>query len=135
MYILLSSGKALPSSSVHKLVLLLASCCAPLCMTKCTSSGGCTASYVDLVWKVQLLSLHNIFSFQLLRPCLHGNGAKCNRTGTLGIGLALTRKLMEPFHTKPLAVPERLHLESRSCMEPNQNVLVLTIRTVLVRYA
>ena len=31
---------------------------------------------------------------------------------------------MEPFHIEPLAMPERVRLESRSLMEPNQNVRV-----------
>ena len=43
-----------------------------------------------------------------------------NRTRTVRIGLAFTRELMEPFHTGPLAVPELVHLESRSRTEPNQ---------------
>ena len=41
-----------------------------------------------------------------LRPRLHGNGSMWNRTRTVRIGLVLTRELMEPFHTEPLAVPE-----------------------------
>ena len=44
--------------------------------------------------------------------------------GTVRIGLAFTRELMEPFHTELLAVPELVHLESRSRTEPNQKVLV-----------
>ena len=49
---------------------------------------------------------------------------KWNRTSMVRIGLALTRELMEPFQTEPLAVPERVHLESRSRMEPNQHVFM-----------
>ena len=59
-----------------------------------------------------------------LRPRLHGNGSMWNRTRTVRIGLAFTRELMEPFHTELLAVPELVHLESRSRKEPNQKVLV-----------
>ena len=55
---------------------------------------------------------------------LHGNGSEWNRTSTVRIGLAFTRELMESFQTEPLAVPELVHLESRSCMEPNQKVIV-----------
>ena len=61
---------------------------------------------------------------------LHGNGSMWNRTRTVQIGLAdtdsssFTRELMEPFHIEPLAVPELVHLESRSRTERNQKVLV-----------
>ena len=65
----------------------------------------------------------NIF-FLYHRPCLHGNGSKCDRTSTVRIGLAFTRGLMEPLQREPLAVPELVHLESRSRKEPNQKVLV-----------
>ena len=75
-----------------------------------------------------------IRNFSLLfRPLLHGNGSMWGRTRTVRIGLAFTRELMEPFHIEPLAVPELVHLESRSRTEPNQKVLAYTPRTVLVR--
>ena len=59
-----------------------------------------------------------------IRPHLHGNGSMWNRTRTVRIGLAFTRELMEPFYTEPLAVPELVHLESRSRTEPNRKFLV-----------
>ena len=58
-----------------------------------------------------------------LRPLLHGNGSVWNRTRTVRIGLAFTRELMEPFHIEPPAVPELVHLESRSRTETNQKFL------------
>ena len=74
------------------------------------------------------LMLHQIFRIKSnqvdFRPRLHGNGSMWNRTRNVRIGLAFTRELMEPFHTEPLAVPELVHLESRSRTEPNQIVLV-----------
>ena len=51
-------------------------------------------------------------------PHLHGNGSMWNRTRTVRIGLAFTREMMERFHTEPLAVPELVHLESRSRTKP-----------------
>ena len=54
-----------------------------------------------------------------VRPCLHGNGSMWSPTSTVRRGSAFTRGLMEPFLTEPLAVPEMVHLESRSRMEPN----------------
>ena len=58
-----------------------------------------------------------------IRSHLHGKGSMWNRTGTVRIGFAFTRELMEPFHTEPLAVPELVHLERKSLTEPNQKVL------------
>ena len=43
-----------------------------------------------------------------------------NRTRTIRIRLAFTREMMKPFHTEPLAVPELVHLESRSRTKPSQ---------------
>ena len=60
----------------------------------------------------------------IFRPRLHGNGSIWNRTRTVRIGLAFTRGLIAPFHTELLAVPELVHLESKSRTEPNQKVLV-----------
>ena len=70
---------------------------------------------VGICWAKMLASFG-----QGLRPRLHGNGSMWNLTRTVQIGLAFTRKLMDPFHTEPLAVPELVHLESRSRTEPNQ---------------
>ena len=79
-------------------------------------------------------SHHNFLRFSMLfttnsicqkfRPRLHRNVSKWNRTSTVRIGLTFTWELMESFETEPLAVPERVHLESMSHMEPNQKVLV-----------
>ena len=52
----------------------------------------------------------------------------CERTRTVRIGLAFTWELMEPFHTELLVVPELVHLESRSRMEPNQKFSSGTLR-------
>ena len=52
-----------------------------------------------------------------LWPRLQGNGSVWNSTG-----LAFTRELMAPFQREPLAIPKRVHLESRSRMEPNQKL-------------
>ena len=54
------------------------------------------------------------------RPHLHGNGTVWTRTSNVRIGLGFTRELMEPFQAEPLAVPELVHLEIRSRMEPNK---------------
>ena len=40
------------------------------------------------------------------------------------IGFAFRRELMEPFQTELLAVPKRVHLESRSRLEPYQKFLM-----------
>ena len=48
---------------------------------------------------------------------LHGYGSKWTRASTARIGIAFAGELVEPFQTEPLAVPERVHLESRSRMD------------------
>ena len=53
-----------------------------------------------------------------------GNGSKWDYTSTVRICLAFTRELVEPFQSEPLEVPELVDLECRSCMEPNQKVLM-----------
>ena len=58
----------------------------------------------------------------LCRACIKApftrNGSEWNRTSTVRTGLAFTREVIEPLHTEPLAVPEWVHLQNRSRMEP-----------------
>ena len=77
-------------------------------------------SMPQLVVSILAINIGKLF----LRLRLHGSGSMWNRTRTVRIGLAFTRELMELFHTEPLAVPELVHLESRSRTDPNQKVLV-----------
>ena len=45
-------------------------------------------------------------------------------------GFAFTRELMEPSQTELLVVPKRVHLESRSRLEPYPKVLVFSSGTL-----
>ena len=65
-----------------------------------------------------------MFTDMVIKPRLQGKDSGRKRTSTVRISLAFTRELMEPFQTEPLAVPELVHLEGRSRMEPNEKALM-----------